>query len=77
MRGKPGKCAPNGDVGIEGGVFCETKPEEFGDEVTTGAESFESGDPGAEGRFSGEDSGDPGISASKSTVKTGYKIEWK
>ena len=38
--------------------------------MTTGAESLESGEPGAEGRFSGDDSGDPGIaSASRITVR--------
>ena len=44
MRGKPAKAAwaaAKGDEGIDGGVFCETKPDEFGDEVTTGAESFD------------------------------------
>ena len=44
MRDRPAKAAwaaAKGDEGIDGGVFCETKPDEFGDEVTTGVESFD------------------------------------
>ena len=66
IRGKPGKCAPKGLDGIDGGVFCETKPDEFGDEVMTGAESFE--DWGESARFSAAESGDLGMTTSVSKV---------